>query len=333
MSRLGDWIGGLPKAELHVHLEGTITKPTLERIVRRNGMEFPAGDPFHCVDFASFLEAFVRVVRCLQQPVDFVEIVGDYLKRAADQGVKHVELMFSPATQRIYAPGLDLEAMIAAVHGVCAQADAAHGISSLLIVDVVRNLGEEAAGADLELALRCRKYGVAGIGLGGDERRFPAAPYAPIFQLARSEGLRRTAHAGEAAGAQSIVDAVTLLHAERIGHGVAAAGRPDVIALLKDRAVAIDACITSNSITGAVAPTDAHPLDQFLRSGLTATLSTDDPTFFRTSVIAEYQAAAGMGLRIDQLGEIARNGFRASFAAPERKLKWLTELDSYLATA
>ena len=323
----------IPKAELHVHLEGTITPATYARIAERNGIEI--GDPeaaFHCEDFGSFLRCFLRVVKALRRPEDFAEIAAEYLERSADDNVRHVEFMLSPATQRVFVPDMDLEAMVAAVWRACEEAKRSLGVSSLLIFDMVRNLGEAAAFEDIALAGRCRERGirVVGIGLGGDERNFPARDFERAFALARDHGLRRTAHAGEAAGPQSVDDAVRLLGAERIGHGVAASGQRELQRLLRERDVAIDACPTSNHMTGAVAQTEIHPLREFLAANIPVTLSSDDPSFFKTDVSREYEHAAALGCGMDEIASIARASFERSFLGDADKARLLRELDRYL---
>ncbi len=272
----------------------------------------------------------MRVVKALRTPEDFADIAADYLQRSVDEGVRHVEFFFSPATLRYFNEKVDLEGIVASIHDASAKARHEHGISSLLIFDMVRNLGEAAAMADLDLAQRCREYGVVGVGLGGDERRFPARDFIAAFGRAESMGLRRTAHAGEADGRQSVVDAIELLHAERIGHAVAAAGEEDVLSLMRDRGVAIDACLTSNTVTGALKRDDVHPIAEFLRSGLTVTLSSDDPAFFGVSLLDEYESAARHGLGRSELVSLARNSFEASFAPEKEKRSWLQELDAYV---
>jgi aminodeoxyfutalosine deaminase len=326
-----EWIRGLPKPELHVHLEGTISPATYERIARRNGIE-PVADSatlFHCEDFETFLRAFLRVVRVLREPMDFAEVAYEYLRASAADGVTHVELFLSPATQRKFVPGLDLDHLVRAVGEACGRAHRHFGISSLLIFDMVRNLGEGEAFEDLELAQRSRAYGVVGVGLGGDERNFPARDFKGAFERARALGFRTTVHAGEAAGSESIVDAVELLGAERIGHGVAARGDRNVMELLRSRSVSVDVCPTSNLVTGAVRNRKAHPLYEFLSEGLLVTLSSDDPAFFGASLVDEYVALAEQGFPAVELAQLARNGFKASFASDERKKSWITAVDEY----
>ena len=329
---LRSWIIALPKPELHVHLEGTMLPQTYARIASRNALE-AAGDPgtlYRCNDFNSFLRCFLTVVGALRTPQDFGEITSEYLARAAADGVRHVELFVSPATQRRFVPDLDFVEVIRSIREAADQAQREFGISSLLLIDMVRNLGENEALKDVALAHECRDLGVAGIGLGGDEARFPARDFQNAFARAGGLGLRRTAHAGEASGAQSIIDAVDLLSAERIGHGVAARGRDDVEKLLRDRGVAIDVCLTSNEFTGAIKSIEEHPLTEWIAAGLTVTLSSDDPAFFGASVTDEYMKAAGLGLSRNALATIAKNGFAASFAGGERIKRWCDEVDAYV---
>lgn len=321
----------IPKAELHVHLEGTITPQTYVRIARRNGIEpRDADEIFACHDFPTFLRAFLDVVKVLQTPRDFADLAGEYLTRSAEQHVRHVEFFISPATQRKFVPMLDPKEMIAAIWASCEAAREKHGVSSRLIIDMVRNLGEEEALVDVDLATGCADLGVVGIGLGGDERHFPARDFQRAYALARERDLRRTVHAGEAAGAESIVDAVELLGAERIGHAIAARGRPEVQALLRDRDVTIDACPTSNRFTAALARGDEHPLREFLGAGIAVTLSSDDPSFFKTSVAAEYEYAAALGCGVEEITAIAKASFERSFLPASDRQRFVGEVDAYV---
>jgi adenosine deaminase len=329
---LKSWIVALPKPELHVHLEGTMLPKTYARLARRNGIG-PMDDVdalYHCTDFPSFLRAFLTVINVLRTPQDFGEIAAEYLERSASDGIRHVEFFVSPATQRKFVPDLDFVAAMRAIHDAANKASRNRGISSLVLIDMVRNLGEEEALIDIDLAQSCRELGVVGVGLGGDEARFPAKDFQRAFANAKEKGLRRSAHAGEAAGAQSVIDAVELLNAERIGHGVAARGQTNVQNLLRERGVTIDACLTSNEFTGAVKKGETHPLKEWLAADLSVTLSSDDPAFFKTSVSDEYARAANLGLSRIALAKIAKNGFAASFAGGERIREWCDEVDAYL---
>ncbi|MGI8737714.1 MAG: adenosine deaminase [Candidatus Eremiobacter antarcticus] len=325
------WLTALPKAELHVHLEGTVAPQSLRRIGRRNGVTLPANvdELYACHDFQSFLRAFVQVVRVLQRPDDFYEITTEYLELVRQQGVRHVEFLFSPATLRHFFANTDLETIVGAIHAASQSACAAHGISSLLIFDMVRNLGVEAAAADIELAIRCRQFGVVGVGLGGDEAKFPARDFKNVYARAKSAGLALTAHAGEAAGADSVDDAVLLLGATRIGHGTAAVGHPNTLSLLLQKQISIDVCPSSNEITGAWNQTQPHPLLAFLDAKIPVMLSSDDPAFFQTTLVSEYEKAAALGVGRADLAQIAADSFRHSFAADSEKSTWLQALRAY----
>jgi aminodeoxyfutalosine deaminase len=327
-----EWLRGLPKAELHVHLEGTITPETFRRIARRNGEQAPNDTSrlFQCADFESFLKAFTRVAQTLREPDDFAEITSEYLSASATEGVRHVEVFFSPATVRYFHPNADLAKIVEAIYLAAERARNTLGITSLLIFDMVRNLGEAAALADIDLAQQCSSWGVIGVGLGGDERKFPARDFYKPFARAAKLGLRRTAHAGEAAGAESVRDAIELLGAERIGHGVAAARDAALLELIAQRGVAIDSCLTSNRITGASPEETEHPLKDFLARGISVTLNSDDPAFFGATLLAEFELAAKHGLTRADLTTLARNSFRCSFAPESAKRAWLAELESYL---
>ena len=321
----------IPKAELHVHLEGTISPDAYVRIARRNGLDPKDADAiFACHDFPSFLRAFLDVVKALRQPGDFAELAAEYLAHSSAENVRHVEFFISPATQRKFVPELDVRAMIAAVWGACVRARSERGITSRLIIDMVRNLGEEEALLDVDLALSAADHGVVGIGLGGDERLFPARDFQRAYAKARDRGLRRTVHAGEAAGAESIVDAVELLGAERIGHGVAARGKPEVLALLRDRGVTIDACPTSNRFTAALTKGEPHPLRELLAAGVGVTLNSDDPSFFKTNVAAEYEYAAALGCGVEEITAIARASFERSFLPVTDRQRLVEEVDAYV---
>lgn len=304
-----------------------------QRIAARNRIAIrPDLDAaFRCHDFPSFLSAFLAVVKVLQQPEDFYELTTEYLVRSADEGVVHVELMVSPATLRHFKIASPLDEVVKAIGAARRKACSERGISSLLIFDMVRNLGEAAAFHDIALADRCRDDGVVGVGLGGDESNFPARDFAQAFKRAQAMGLRRTLHAGEAAGADSIQDAVRLCGAERIGHGVAAIHSPETMQLLREADVAVDACLTSNDVTGVWNTHHAHPLVRFVNEEVPVTLSSDDPAFFGASLLEEYERAAGLGLSDEQLAQVARNGIVYSFAPQERKNGWLAQLDAFTA--
>lgn len=331
MSARRAWLQGLPKAELHVHLEGTITPQTYHRIARDRHLEIPAdvGALFTCRDFESFLRAFVGVVKNLREPEDFATIAAEYLEASAAAGVVHVEFFFSPATIRHFHKDADLRGIVQAIGAAAQTARQRSGVSSAIIFDSVRNLGEEASFADIDLAQQCLNDGVVGIGLGGDERNFPARDFQRAFDRAKRLGLRLTAHAGEAAGPESVRDAIEVLGAERIGHGTAAVGDDTVLERIAARGIGIDACLTSNRITGAVATEEGHPLETFLSKGINVTLSSDDPSFFGASLLDEYELAMDAGISPDDILRLAHNSLTMAFVPEGTKRDWIGRLHAY----
>lgn len=332
MRELRPWLRDLPKAELHVHLEGTVSPQAYERIARRNGATLPSdiGSLFRCSDFDSFLQSFLGVAKTLREPEDFADITQEYLAKSAQHGVRHVEFFFSPATIRHFHRRADLLGIVQAIYAAAERAKASHRVSSLVIFDMVRNLGDDAALADVDLAQQCTAYGVVGVGLGGDERNFPARDFFKPFDRAAKLGLRRTAHAGEAAGAQSVLDAIEILGAERVGHGVAAAQEDNLMGLIAQRRVGIDCCLTSNRVTGVWNQAAEHPLKAFLARGIPATLSSDDPAFFGSTILDEFEQAMALGLTREDVIRLARNSFRMSFASDAQKQGWAKELASFV---
>lgn len=328
-----EWLLQLPKAELHVHLEGTVSPARYRQIAQRNGVTLPAQVEmlFHCSDFESFLQAFIGVVKTLREPADFSDLVSDYLQTSVEHGVRHVEFFFSPATVRHFHKRADLPGILQAIHAAAEQAQRRAGISSLLIFDMVRNLGEEEALADIDLAHQYSAHGVVGVGLGGDERKFPARDFYKPFERAAKLGLRRTVHAGEAASSQSVIDAIEILGAERIGHGVAAAEEEALLHSIAQRGIGIDSCIASTRVTGAWRESGAHPLKVFLAKGINVTLSSDDPAFFNTSLLDEYARAVDLGLTKQDVVTLARNSFQMSFASEGDKSAWNAELEAFIA--
>jgi adenosine deaminase len=334
LSGTREWLRLLPKAELHVHLEGTVTPQTFRRIAARHKMSVPddVASLFRCDDFDSFLAAWLVVVKALRDPQDFADIAAEYLATSAHNGVRHIEFFFSPATIRHFNKGVDLVGIVQAIAEAARAANKSSGISALVILDMVRNLGEDAALADIDLAQHCAQLGVVGIGLGGDERRFPAMHFAKPFARAAKLGLRRTAHAGEAAGPHSVRDAIELLGAERVGHAVSAAYDETTLQLIAQKKIGVDSCLTSNRITGASPAGAEHPLQTFLARGINVTLNSDDPAFFGAGLIDEYESAARAGVTKEQLATLARNSFAMSFAPQPAQERWCEELEKYVAS-
>jgi len=325
----------IPKVHLHCHLEGSLRSTTFVDLADKHGVPLryhPAGreaeafvdepsdpvdraDPYRFKDFQEFLLAFAAVSRSLHHPDDYARLAREFVQDALAQNVIYGELFVSPSVWTFFNAELDVrEAMGAIVHELRAARPHA---TFKLIVDLTRNFGEESAMRTASLATNLRDLDVIGVGLGGDEARFPADLFAKPFAYARAQGLAVVAHAGEADGAHSVRDAVEVLGAQRIGHGIAALHDPAVVELLASRRIAVEVCPTSNELTGA-AIADRHAFVEFDRAGCIVTIDADDPTMFGTSIAQEYaivERIAGS----DALVRFVRNAIDASFADDSQK--------------
>lgn len=330
------FLHALPKAELHLHLEGSIEPETLrelagaKRKLQKETEEWinqQEGRGFRYGSFAEFLDAFKRVTLLLESPADYALITTRLLERLAEQNVLYAEITLSAGV--ILWKKQPLPAIFEAV------AEAAQKFAPRLrvkwIFDAVRQFGEDHAREVLGWARIFRDDGVAAFGIGGDEARGPAEIFTAVYREAKDLGLRVTAHAGESAGPESVRDAVELLGAERIGHGLAAARDPQVMALLRERRVPLEVCLTSNVATGLIARVEDHPLRQFLDAGLQIALSTDDPAMFSTTLERELALARhAFSLARDEITSVMINSILASFDSEDGKQSLLKKFEKAL---
>lgn len=321
---LDAFIAALPKVELHVHLEGTMQPATLLRIAERNGVDLPARDVagvaqlFNYRHFHEFLTVFMVLARSLMRGEDFELLAYELGHHLADQNVRYAEVMISAF--QYYNRGIDLGEVVQGAAAGFAQAERERGTQVRLAFDYGRQFGVETAWKVLDLAIANMRYGLVAWSIGGDEVNYPPEQFAEVFAAARRAGLHTMAHAGEVVGSASVWGAVDTLGCERIGHGIRSIDDPALLARLRAGGVALDVSPSSNVCTGAVPSIAAHPLRRLYDAGVLVTLNTDDPTFFRTTLIDEYRLAVReFGFGADALAELALNGVRASFLpAPER---------------
>jgi adenosine deaminase len=317
-------IVGLPKVQLHCHLEGTLRRERFRELANHHGVDIGArGNAslervYDFPDFAGFLLLFRDVSSVLRTPADFATLAADYAADAAAQNVRYAEIFVSPSVWTWFHHGIDVEATFAAMRLALDEARAQHGIEVAFICDLTRNFGAERALETARLAAAMRPYGVIGVGLGGDEARFPADLFTAAFAFAQAEGLRRVAHAGEAAGAQSVRAAIDCLGAERIGHGVRAIEDPAVVELLAARGIPIEVCPTSNRLTGAAPAHLPHPMGALDAAGVRVTIDADDPALFGTTLVDEYWEVART-LGPDAVYRFAGNGIDAAFTSAAHK--------------
>ena len=328
------WLQWLPKAELHLHLEGSITPATLVELSRRNDRApltlAQAGAVYQYTDFPSFLMSFKAVTERLHSPADYELITYNMLRDVAQQGVRHVEAYISLGILYRFAR-LDVDEVMEAAERGRMRAERDFGVSLLWIIDAVRHFGVEECGRVFRkaAALRVLYPSIVGVGIGGDEARGPAHEFREIFAEAKREGLHLTCHAGESCGPESVWSAINI-GAERIGHALTAVEDPDLLEVLALRQIPLELNVTSNLRTGCCPSLADHPVKRYFEEGLMVTLNSDDPPFFGKNLLEEYvQVHEEFSFSLEQMRELAANSIEASFLKPERKLQLLGEVERY----
>jgi len=286
---LQKWLAGLPKAELHLHLEGAIPIDSLWSLIKRHG-----GDPsvptkedlrpqLTYSDFPEFIEKWIWKNNFLRTYDDFSFIAEEVAHNLLRQNILYAELFFSPS--RFADRGLTVIGLAQAIRK---GLDRVHGCEIWLIADLVRDHGPEQAAITLAEAAKARQYGIVGIGIGGSEHRFPPEPFAEVFAEARQLGFKTSAHAGEASGSNSVRGAVQSLLVDRIGHATRAEDDPELLKLLADRQIPLELCPLSNVATGTIDSISDHPVRRYWELGLLVTVNTDDPGMFHNRLVDEY---------------------------------------------
>jgi adenosine deaminase len=325
-------IEALPKVQLHCHLEGTVRPATFLALANKHGIDLGARAGLaheHVYGFTSFLEflmLFRAVSETLREPSDFAQIARDYVIDAAGQNVRYAELFISPSVWTYFQPDLDVRATVRAIREALDDEGARFGMKTALIADLTRNFGPERALRTAELVATMGELGIIGVGLGGDEVKWPPELFAQAFDYARERGFRCVAHAGEAMGSASVRAAIDILGAERIGHGVRALEDPALVQELAARRIPLEICPTSNRLTGAVAPGAVHPIVEFDARGVICTIDADDPALFATTLVDEYLLVA-QWLGVEAVVRMAGNAIEASFAGGADKARLTQELE------
>lgn len=341
------FIRSLPKADLHLHLEGSVDPPTLSELSRRhhhpapfpNSRYQPLPDAARALrendvlelyrypDFLGFLMAFKAVTERLREPEDYELITYRLLQRLRSENVLHAEVYVSVGV--VHFRGQDFAPIFEGLERGRKRGERDFGVSLLWIFDAVRHFGVEAAQRVAETAVECRAQSesVAGLGIGGDERRAAPELFGEVYAYARERGLHRVAHAGETAGPDSVWGAINI-GAERLGHALSAAHDPELLAALAEKQIPLEICLSSNVKTSCCEKIAEHPLRRYFDQGLMVTLNTDDPAMFGTTLSGEYELAQRhFHFTREHLRELARNSFEASFLPPQKKLELLNLID------
>jgi len=330
-SGLSNFLRRLPKAELHLHVEGAVAPETLVELSQRHDAEqltlSQAQALYQYTDFMGFLMAFKAVTERLRTADDYDLITYKMLEKLASQGVVHAEVYVSVGV--VYFWGrTEFEPLFAGMERAREQAEKDFGITAYWIFDAVRHFGVEAAQRVFRKAAEMQREhpSIIGIGIGGDERNGPAELFRDLYREARAQGLRLTVHAGEAVGPESIWGALNI-GAERLGHALTAVRDPELMHLLAERQVPLEICITSNLRTGCCTTIEDHPVRRYFDEGLMITLNSDDPTMFGSDLEGEYRLAhEKFDFTREHLRELAANSIEASFLPPERKVALLHQI-------
>ena len=316
------WFERAPKVELHLHLEGAIPLPALWELVEKYG-----GDPtvpdqaalqrrFAYRDFPHFIETWVWKNQFLREYEDFSFIAEAVAADLARQNIRYAEIFYSPPDFARH--GLRTQELTRAIR---TGLDRVPEIKVGLVADLVRDFGPEKAAVTLAEVAEVKDLGVIGIGIGGSEQDFPPEPFQQIYELARKQDFHTSAHAGEAAGPESVWGAIRALKVDRIGHGTRAGEDPALLDYLVEKQLPIEMCPISNLRTGVVASINRHPIREYFERGMLVTVNSDDPKMFGNSLAAEYQVLVDhLGFSQDQVRRLILNGIQASWLPTIQKV-------------
>jgi adenosine deaminase len=327
-----EFVRSLPKAELHIHIEGTLEPEMMFELGARNGLSLPYASveevraAYSFTDLQSFLDIYYRAAAMLVTEQDFFDLMAAYLRRAHADGVRRAEVFFDPQTHT--ERGIGFEVFMGGFRRAIAEIGAETGMSVALIMCFVRHLPPEAALATFEQA-RPFLDGILGVGLDSSEKGHPPEPYAEVYRRAGAAGLHRVAHAGEEGPPAYITAALDVLGVERIDHGVRCEDDPALVARLAGSGVPLTMCPLSNVALRGFDRLEDHNLGRLLDAGLVVCINSDDPAYFGGYIADNYLATArALGLGREELVAIAANSIRSSFATEAEKAAWLGELES-----
>ncbi len=333
----------LPKAELHLHLEGMLSPQRVLALAKKYSVSLDSDElasRYNLRGFTQFLELYKWATSFLREPEDYAQLAQDAATALHEQGVVYAEITLSVGVMLLRKQ--NVAANLRALKEVFDRNAAAHtGPQVQFIFDAVRQFGPAPAMDVARAAAELKNEAVVAFGLGGDELSIPLSNFRPIYKFAAEHGLHLLAHAGETGGPEQIQDAIDILHAERIGHGIAAIRSSSLMNTLSNRKIPLEICPTSNLRTNALSiqlssahsKLAHHPLCKFFRSGIPVTISTDDPAMFNTTLLGEYSAALQMGLSLDDLLVINRTAFEHAFLAEPVRQSFLSQIESFSAPA
>ena len=325
------FLKAIPKAEIHLHIEAAISKDSIKKLYyKTNGVEFTDAEMkklFSYEDLNGFIAAFLQVQNLFTSVDDFDLVFADLQQYIIDNGVSYAEVFFAPSA--FVKKGFVYGDIMKNFSKNIAKIKKETGVDVRVLVDVSRTFGLENAERNLDMLLADKIPEVIGIGLGGAESKGPCKDFGPVFERARKNGLKTVAHAGEDVDAWSIWDALDVLHSARIGHGITAIQDEKLMTRLKDEKIPLEVAPTSNVFTKKYVPSfDKHPIRAFYDKGLLVTVNTDDPLFFKVSLLDEYwNLHTELNFTMDELKQIVLNSFNASFLTDAEKKSWCDKVE------
>jgi adenine deaminase len=337
MSSIETFIRGIPKAELHLHIEGTLEPEMVFELAHKHDLplRYPSvealRDAYRFSDLQSFLDIYYTGAEVLRDEADFHALTRAYLRRAHDQGVVHVEVFFDP--QAHTARGVPFDAVIGGIRRALLDGQRELGITHRLIMCFLRHLSADDAMKTLEQALAYREA-ITAVGLDSSESGNPPVKFASVFERARREGILAVAHAGEEGPPAYVYEALDVLKVSRVDHGVRSDEDPALIARLARERVPLTVCPLSNVMLKVFDGIEEHNLKRLLDRGVCVTVNSDDPAYFGGYVAENYLAAYhGLGLSRTDIAQLARNSIEASFLPEPDKRAWAQRIDDFVASA
>ncbi|MFT5259773.1 MAG: adenosine deaminase [Saprospiraceae bacterium] len=331
------FISGLPKAELHLHIEGTFEPELMFQLAQRNGIALPYAsvdalrEAYDFSNLQDFLDIYYQGMNVLHTEQDYFDLTAAYIERVHAQNVKHVEIFFDP--QGHLERGIEFKTIIDGIHAALVKGQHDHGISFGIIMCFLRHLDEQSAIETLEAATPFLDK-IIGVGLDSSEMGHPPSKFVNVFAKAKALGLKLVAHAGEEGPSDYVWQAINLLNVDRIDHGNTAMQDPRLIQHLVKTQMALTVCPLSNTKLCVVDHMKNHPLPAMLNAGLCVTLNSDDPAYFGGYMNENFNAvAANLPLSRDQLALLSRNSFKAAFISDERRDELMSSLASYMRAA
>jgi aminodeoxyfutalosine deaminase len=329
-SSIQQYLHAAPKAELHVHLEGSIQPATLLTLAQRNGVELPVQTIeemqkwFSYRDFNHFIDIYLAITRCLRTVEDYELIAYEFGANMARQNIRYAEVTFSPSTHR-FALNIPHDTYFAGLTRGRERAHAEFGVEIRWVFDIVRNIEDEARNRRLAdyttaVAIESIADGVVALGLGGAEVGYPPERFKRWFDQARAAGLHSAPHAGETVGPDSVWGAIRDLGAERVGHGVRSIEDPELVKYIAEQHIPLEVCPTSNICLGVYPNIEQHPLPALYAAGVPVTINSDDPPLFNTTLTHEVELLdSAFHFDLDTINELLLNGVRYSFLPAEQK--------------